>query len=139
MRRPLRFAIAALLANANGISRTTFAGARRTSATISRDARIRFREQMSRNKSNAPAVYDADSTRGITHTSEDPTTMFTTFRDRTNSSVSSIIKAPLFAILAAIAIAGIVFITLGRTHPSDAETAVARAIIDAKQPSHAGN
>jgi len=65
--------------------------------------------------------------------------MFTTFHDRTNSSASRIFRDPLLAIWAAIAIAGVVFITLGASHPSSAETAVAKAMIDAKQSSHAGN
>jgi hypothetical protein len=64
--------------------------------------------------------------------------MFTTFHDRTESSISRIVRQPLVAIWAAVAIAGIVFITLGTWHASNAERAAASAV-DAKLPSSGGN
>jgi len=117
----------------------TFAGARRTSATISRDAHTGFPERTLRNKSSALAVYDADSTGGITHTSEGPTAMFTTFHGRTNSWIWSFVKNPLVAIWAVVAIAGVVFIMLGIAHPTGSETAVAKAMTDARKSSHSRN
>jgi hypothetical protein len=65
--------------------------------------------------------------------------MFTTFHDRTSSRISSIVKDPLVAIWAIIAIVGVAFITVGVMHPSSSESAVARAMTDARQSSHAGN
>ena len=65
--------------------------------------------------------------------------MFTTFHDRTRSPISSAGKDPLVAIWAIIAIAGVVFIAAGVMHPSSSERAVARAMTDAGQSSHAGN
>jgi hypothetical protein len=92
-----------------------------------------------RNKSSGLAVYFADSTCGITITSEDPTAMFTTFHDQAHSSILTVLREPLVAIWAVIAIAGIAFISLGVAHPSSSEAAVARAMIEARQSHQSGN
>jgi hypothetical protein len=65
--------------------------------------------------------------------------MFTTFHDRTTSTISSIVKEPIVVIWAVIAIAGIALVSIGAAHPSGSEAAVARAMSAAKPASHSGN
>jgi hypothetical protein len=65
--------------------------------------------------------------------------MFTTFHEQTHSSIRTVLREPVAAIWAVIAIVGIVLISFGAAHPSSSEAAVARAMIEAKQANHSGN